>query len=174
MAAWPAAGSILIQPIKSPRFAGVGPQRFSGAPAGRAMQTCETPMIQTALRDGGCGRICRDLLADLPEWFGIPESNAAYEADAETKPTWLARLDGEPVGLMVLKRHPAALEIWLMAARRDLRRHGVGRALVAEAEREARAAGLRYLTVKTRGPSEPYPPYDETRALLRGAGLHGP
>jgi len=128
-------------------------------------------MIEVETRDGGCGRICRELLTGLPEWFGKAESNDAYEVDAETKPTWLARDHGESVGLMILKRHECALEIWLMATRRDLRRQGVGRALVAEAEAEARRNGLTFLTVKTLGPSEPYEPYAETRAFYRAVGF---
>lgn len=129
-------------------------------------------MIQIQRRDGGCGRICRDLLADLPEWFGIPESNAAYAADAETKPTFLALTDGEPVGLMILKHHAVgAIEVHLIASRRDLRRRGAGRALIAEAECEARAANVPVLTVKTLGPSEDYPPYEETRAFYRAMGF---
>lgn len=130
--------------------------------------------IETTLRPGGCGDICRGLLADLAEWFGIPESNAAYAADADELPTWLALRDGEPVGLMILMPHSrGALEIHLMAARRTLRRTGVGRTLVAAAEREARTIGVPYLTVKTRGPSAPYPPYDETRAFYEAMGFVG-
>jgi GNAT superfamily N-acetyltransferase len=128
-------------------------------------------VIETVLRDGGCGRICHDLLADLSDWFGQPASNANYEAAAESQPTWLALRDGEPAGLMILKRHEAALEIWFLAARRDLRRHGVGRALIAEAERAARAEGIGFLTVKTLGPSEVYEPYAETRAFYRAVGF---
>lgn len=129
-------------------------------------------MIHTTLRDGGCGRVCRDLLADLPDWFGMPEANTSYEAAAEGKPTWLALEGGEPIGLMILKHHEVgSVEIHLMAARRSLRRRGVGRALMAEAEREARAAGVPVLTVKTLGPSEDYPPYEETRAFYRAMGF---
>jgi GNAT superfamily N-acetyltransferase len=127
-------------------------------------------MIETVLRDGGCGGICRDLLADLSDWFGKPDSNAGYETAAETQSTWLATLDGGPAGLMILKRHEAALEIWFMAARRDLRRHGVGRALLAQAERAARAEDL-WLTVKTLGPSAVYEPYAETRAFYHAMGF---
>lgn len=43
-------------------------------------------MTQIDLRHGGCGRACREILATLPDWFGIEASNLAYEADAETLP----------------------------------------------------------------------------------------
>jgi GNAT superfamily N-acetyltransferase len=123
-------------------------------------------------RLGGCGDVCRAILSELPEWFGIPEANAGYANDAETLPTWLALLDGAPAGLLIAKtRFPESAEIWLTATRRALRRHGIGRALVAAAEHEARAAGAQYFSVKTLGPSEVYAPYEETRAFYRAVGF---
>lgn len=128
-------------------------------------------MTQIILRDGGCGRVCRDILARLPEWFGMSDANLAYEHDAETLPTWLALEDDEPVGLMILKRHEAALENWLLAVRRDLRGQGIGRALIGRAGQTAAQAGLGFLTVKTLGPSHPSAPYAETRAFYRAVGF---
>jgi GNAT superfamily N-acetyltransferase len=128
-------------------------------------------MMRIVLRDGGCGRVCRELLAALPEWFGLEASNLAYENDAETLPTRLALQDEEPVGLMILKPHAEAMEIWLMAVRRELRGGGTGRALVAEAVHATREAGFGFLTVKTLGPSHPSEPYAETRAFYRAVGF---
>lgn len=123
-------------------------------------------------RAGGCGAICRDLLAQLPEWFGIADANENYALDAETLPTWIARRSEEPVGLMILKRHtPDAFENWLIAVRRDLRGGGVGRALIREAEAQCRRAGAQMLTVKTLGPSANYQPYEDTRAFYRACGF---
>jgi len=129
-------------------------------------------MLTLERRLGGCGAICRDILSELPDWFGIPEANAGYANDAETMPTWLARDSGAVVGLMILKRHfPESAEIWLLATRLALRRTGIGRALVAAGETEARSDGVRFLSVKTLGPSVPYEPYEETRAFYRALGF---
>jgi GNAT superfamily N-acetyltransferase len=123
-------------------------------------------------RPTGSGAICRSILAELPEWFGIPASNAEYEHVAETGPAVLAVKDGEAVGLMLLKPHfETALEIWLMAVRPSRHRHGVGRALVARAEAVAAERGASFLTVKTRGPSAPYEPYERTRAFWSAMGF---
>jgi GNAT superfamily N-acetyltransferase len=128
-------------------------------------------MTQIDLRHGGCGRACRDTLATLPDWFGMEASNIAYEADAETLPTWVATRDGEVQGLMILKRHEAAMENWLLAVRRDLRGNGTGRALIETAVATTREAGFKFLTVKTLGPSHPSEPYAETRAFYRACGF---
>lgn len=123
-------------------------------------------------RRAGSGAICRSILAELPEWFGLPQSNAAYEQVAETGPAIIALEDGEPVGLMVLKDHfGETLEIYLLAVRRARHRAGVGRALVEHAEATAAAAGARLLQVKTRGPSKPYEPYERTRRFYSAMGF---
>ena len=120
----------------------------------------------------GSGAVCQSILAGLPEWFGIPASNAAYARLAEEGPAWTASADGEPQGIMVLKAHFATtIEIELLAVRRDRHRSGVGRALVAAAESHARAHGARFLTVKTRGPSLPYEPYERTRTFYEAVGF---
>lgn len=117
---------------------------------------------------------CAAILAELPEWFGIPESNAAYAAHAEAEPTWVAEEAGQAVGLMCLVDHGfSAVEIHLLAVRPHDHRRGVGRALVEHAASIARALGRSYLIVKTRGPSLPYEPYEHTRAFYEGVGFEG-
>jgi GNAT superfamily N-acetyltransferase len=118
------------------------------------------------------GADCAAILAELPEWFGIPESNAEYADFAERHPTWVAEDGGEVLGLMTLVDHGfSALDIHLMAVRPDSHRRGVGKALVRQAVAETRALGRPYLTVKTRGPSAPYEPYDRTRAFYLAVGF---
>lgn len=124
-------------------------------------------------RPGGCGAACADILSELPEWFGIPESNASYAQDAETQPTWLALdANGRALGLMILKRHgDYAVENWLLAVRRAAHRQGVGAALIAAGEAQARAWGARFFTVKTLGPSAESTEYERTRAFYFAQGF---
>jgi len=128
-------------------------------------------MITIEKHDRGCGAACAELLSELPEWFGLPESNAAYARTAEEGPAWLAMHGGTPVGVMLLKRHAEALEIWLMAVRRGLRGQGVGTVLMATAEAETLRLGMPFLTVKTLGPSMPDENYAATRAFYRARGF---
>jgi GNAT superfamily N-acetyltransferase len=125
--------------------------------------------VEIRLAPSGSGAICNSILAELPEWFGVAESNAEYARHAEAGPAWLAI---EDVGIMLLKPHFAdTLEIELLAVRPTRHRRGVGRALVEQAEACARTQGARFLTVKTLGPSDPYEPYARTRAFYRAMGF---
>jgi coenzyme F420-0:L-glutamate ligase/coenzyme F420-1:gamma-L-glutamate ligase len=122
-------------------------------------------------------RLVEAVLRDLPEWFGIEESTRGYIKDAATLPTFAV----EPsLGFLTLKRHtPRAAEVYVMGVRREQHRRGIGRSLVREAERWCRAQGVRYLQVKTLGPSRPDSGYDATRAFYEAVGfvaleeLHG-
>ena len=128
--------------------------------------------LRISERDFGAGAICRSILDQLPEWFGIPQSNADYARLADEGPAWLAVDDGEVVGLMLLKPHfESTVEIYLLAVVPARHRAGVGRALVAQAEAWARGRDATFLTVKTRGPSKPYEPYERTRAFYEAMGF---
>ncbi len=112
------------------------------------------------------------LLRGLPEWFGIEASIADYVDSARTMPSLVALSDDEVVGVCVVRHHnPAAAEIELLAVRRDLHRHGIGRRLVQALESDLRGRGVKLVQVKTRGPSAPSVEYDRTRAFYEALGF---
>ena len=122
-------------------------------------------------------RVAEAVLRDLPEWFGIEESTAAYIADAATLPTFAVEPDA---GFVCLKQHtPGAAELYVMGVRREQQRRGIGMALAAAAESWCRTRGIRYLHVKTLGPSASSRGYEATRAFYQAMGfvaleeLHG-
>ena len=122
-------------------------------------------------------RIAEAVLRDLPDWFGIEEATRKYIEDAAALPTFAVEPDA---GFLCLKQHtPAAAEIYVMGVRPASQREGIGRALVEEAEVWCRARGIRYLQVKTLGPSRPDEGYAATRAFYEALGfvaleeLHG-
>ncbi|HTW36308.1 MAG TPA: GNAT family N-acetyltransferase [Rhizomicrobium sp.] len=118
------------------------------------------------------GADCASNLAELPEWFGLPDSNAAYTALAERERAWVAEDAGDTLGLMILADPGfSAIDIHLLAVRRHAHRRGVGRALVRQACAVAKAMGKTYVTVKTRGPSRDYEPYRRTRAFYDAVGF---
>jgi GNAT superfamily N-acetyltransferase len=118
------------------------------------------------------GAECGSILAELPEWFGIPEANADYATYAEREPTWVAEEGGDVVGVMTLVDQGfSAIDIHLLAVRRNAHRRGVGKVLIDQAVFETCALGRPYLTVKTRGPSLPYEPYDRTRTFYLAVGF---
>jgi coenzyme F420-0:L-glutamate ligase / coenzyme F420-1:gamma-L-glutamate ligase len=122
-------------------------------------------------------RIAEAVLRDLPEWFGIEESTREYIEDAAGLPTFAVEPD---LGFVCLKQHtPQAAELYVLGVRRDEHRGGIGRALVTEAEKWCRTHGIRYLQVKTLGPSRPDSGYAAARAFYEAVGfialeeLHG-
>ena len=46
--------------------------------------------------------IAQDILNDLPEWFGMPESTKKYVEDSQDKPFLACFIHGEAVGFIVL------------------------------------------------------------------------
>lgn len=111
------------------------------------------------------------LLHDLPEWFGIEASVRTYIEEARSFPGAAAIAGDDIVGVCLLRRHnEVAAEIELLAVRRDLHRHGIGRQLVARVEADLRADGVKLLQVKTFGPSGNSKEYERTRAFYRACG----
>ncbi len=122
-------------------------------------------------------RIAEVVLRDLPEWFGLEAETAAYIKAAAELPTFAVKPQD---AFLCLKQHtPWAAEIYVMGVRREQHRGGLGRSLVAAAEAWCRDRGIRYLHVKTLGPSRPSRGYDATRAFYEAVGfvaleeLHG-
>ena len=108
-------------------------------------------------------RLLRAYAAGLPHHQG---SEAAL-ADVASLPGpylppqggfYLALLDGDPVGCVALARFDAeAAEVKRMFVEERARRHGVGRALLARLQQDARAAGYRRLrlgTIETMVPAQ--------------------
>jgi ribosomal protein S18 acetylase RimI-like enzyme len=118
---------------------------------------------------------CAALLERLPEWFGIPEANAAYTASLAHLVGFVA-VDEEDadrvLGFLALVRHNAAsAEISVMGVDPTCHREGIGRALVDTAERWCRDEDVVWLHVKTRGPSTYDDDYERTRRFYAGVGF---
>ncbi|MCH5288068.1 MAG: GNAT family N-acetyltransferase [Christensenellaceae bacterium] len=116
-------------------------------------------------------RIAGEILAGLPEWFGIPESTANYIAESRSMPFWATMRFGEPTGFIALKETaPRTAEIFVMGVRKDRHRRGDG-TLLWEAFRDfAQACGYEYAQVKTvrRGC---YETYDRTNDFYEHIGF---
>jgi N-acetylglutamate synthase-like GNAT family acetyltransferase len=113
------------------------------------------------------------ILARLPEWFGLEESNRNYVAEAAHLPSWAAFDEQEQVvGVCLVRRHTdVAAEIDLLAVLPELHRHGVGQQLVDAVVEKMRQDGVRLLQVKTFGPSGDSEEYERTRAFYAALGF---
>ena len=117
-------------------------------------------------------RECEELIAALPDWFGIPESNASYLRNLGALPSWVALKEGAVVGAAALEESlPGSLEIHFMAVHPAWHRQGIGRRLEENLEAEARRRGGRWLHVKTLASSHPDPFYARTRAFYSALGF---
>lgn len=115
--------------------------------------------------------IAASVLADLPDWFGLPDSTAEYVRVSRGLPFWAAVEDGETVGFAVLKQTaPKTGEVYVMGVRPDHHRAGVGRRLFQVLYRFAKDRGYAFLQVKTVQEGR-YPEYDRTNAFYRAVGF---
>jgi GNAT superfamily N-acetyltransferase len=112
--------------------------------------------------------LCESILRELPEWFGIEDSTAAYVRDVAELPTFAAGEDA----FLALKMHtPRAAEVYVMGVRPARHRQGLGSALLQTAEAYLRARGCEYLQVKTLGPSRQSDGYEATRRFYEARGF---
>lgn len=115
--------------------------------------------------------IACEVLLDLPEWFGIPESTEEYIRESAHMPFFAAMDEDEIVGFMVLKEtSPFTCEIYVTGVKKRFHRRGAGSAMFAEFCRYARQRGYRFAQVKTVA-AGCYPEYDATRRFYEHLGF---
>jgi ribosomal protein S18 acetylase RimI-like enzyme len=133
---------------------------------------CDRVPVRLVWLETGGGATCAEILATLPHWFGIPESNEEYRRVADHSPTLVATDHEHAVGFVTVVRHsPHAAELHVMAVRPEAHRNGTGRALVAAAEDRLRSEGVEFLQVKTLSASAADAPYLRTLAFYTALGF---
>lgn len=116
--------------------------------------------------------ICAAIIADLPDWFARPDANRIYAETAADLHMIGCHAGEEVAGFVSLRQHfDTTAEIYLLAARARWHGTGLGRALVGAAEDWARERELRFLSVKTLGPSYPDQAYAASRRFYRAMGF---
>ena len=114
----------------------------------------------------------RRLLGTVPEWFGVAEANTAYVAAATTLPSWVARIDGSVVGVLLARPHnPRSSEVELLVVDRAHHRKGIGSALLRRFATDQLADGVEMIQVKTLGPSRDDEGYHRTRQFYEARGF---
>jgi GNAT superfamily N-acetyltransferase len=108
--------------------------------------------------------LCKQVLAELRDWFGIKSSNEAYISILGSVPTAVAVVDDEIIGFAALEQHNKdSIELHVIAVKKAYHNRGIGTKLINWAESWCRVKGVSWFHVKTRGPSTPDPGYEKTR-----------
>lgn len=114
--------------------------------------------------------IAREVLYDLPEWFGLPESTENYIKESQEKPFLASFYKDELVGFIVLgTSSPDCAEIFVMGVKKKFHKHGAGRELNKAYEDLAKSLGYTYTQVKT-VQSGHYDEYDITNKFYKAVG----
>lgn len=114
--------------------------------------------------------ICREILYDLPEWFGLPESTESYITDSKDMPFLVAYVDDKLAGFIVMNATSSdTADIFVMGVKKEFHRIGVGKKLNDTYEKFAIKNGFTYSQVKT-VQSGHYSEYDVTNEFYKAMG----
>ena len=94
--------------------------------------------------------ISKEVLYDLPEWFGLPESTENYIIDSQDKPLLACYVNDEVAGYIVLNATSKdCADIFVMGVKKKFHRMGIGLKLNNAFESLAKKLGYTYSQVKT-------------------------
>lgn len=114
--------------------------------------------------------ISREILCDLPEWFGLPESTQEYIEDSQDKPFLVCYADDVVAGFVVLNATSKdCADIFVMGVKKAFHRMGIGKKLNLAFEDMAKKLGYTYSQVKTVQMGH-YKEYDITNAFYMAMG----
>lgn len=114
--------------------------------------------------------VVAEILRDLPEWFGIPESTQDYIEGAKDLRVWVACHDGNLAGFISLTYSSEdCAEIDCLGVKKNFQGQGIGSQLLFTLESET-AKTVDYLQVKTvaEGSNKNY---DRTNVFYRSVGF---
>jgi N-acetylglutamate synthase-like GNAT family acetyltransferase len=108
--------------------------------------------------------ICKTILRNLPNWFGIESFIKKYVDESKTMPFFTAIHNKAAVGFVSMKIHNAyTAEIYVMGILQKYQRQGIGKELIKCCELFCKDNQIEYLTVKTLDESAKIPDYEKTR-----------
>lgn len=115
--------------------------------------------------------ITRDVLSQLPEWFGLPDSTQEYIQSSKTMPFWAYCDEDKAIGFIALKETSEfTAEIYVMGVLKEYHRTGIGRLLYETFEQYAKEQGYEFVQVKTVKKGH-YKEYDITNTFYEKLGL---
>ncbi|MBS4456755.1 GNAT family N-acetyltransferase [Tuanshanicoccus lijuaniae] len=114
--------------------------------------------------------IAREVLYDLPEWFGMAESTENYISESKDKVFLACYVNDDVAGFVVLNAtSDDCAEIFVMGVKKQYQRMRMGTQLMDAYERLAKKQGYSYSQVKT-VKMGCYPEYDRTNRFYIAIG----
>lgn len=115
-------------------------------------------------------KIVKEVLLDLPEWFGLEESTETYIKESENLTLLVAKDRNNILGFITLKEtSESACEIHCMGIKKEHHRKGIGKKLYNVFESLAKD-NYEYIQVKT-VESGHYKEYDQTVSFYKSVGF---
>ena len=113
-------------------------------------------------------QITKEVLEQLPEYFGIPEANKQYIKDSAELEMGVWFDNKTPRGFIIPKpTSEHAVSIHLVAVIGRYHRQGIGKALIEAVVSWAKNRNYSYLTVKTLAETHPDEGYKKTRLFYQ-------
>jgi GNAT superfamily N-acetyltransferase len=118
--------------------------------------------------------ICGNLIALLPDWFGLPAANAHYVSGVADLTCFGAyTIDGNCIGMVATRLHfDTTLEIWWMAVNPGFHRLGAGAELMKAVESHARRLCCDAMVLMTLSDESDDVGYAATRGFYGAQGFH--
>jgi ribosomal-protein-serine acetyltransferase len=116
--------------------------------------------------------ICQKILRSLPKWFGIESAINNYVKQSPNLPMLTIKVAGEVVGFVSIKKHnEQSCEIYVLGILPNFHRRGLGYKLMNECFSYLRRENVKYIQVKTLGPTRENHEYEGTRKFYELLGF---
>jgi len=115
-------------------------------------------------------QIVEEVLLDLPDWFGLPDSTKEYIEQSKQLVLFSAHHNDSTLGFITLKETSCdTCEIHCMGVKKEFHHKGIGKLLYKQFEEYAKNK-YEYVQVKTVDEGK-YPEYDQTIAFYKSLGF---
>jgi ribosomal protein S18 acetylase RimI-like enzyme len=127
-------------------------------------------IIKEVITSDEKANIVEEILLDLPEWFGLPESTKDYIEQSKSLILFVAQDNQKNIGFITLKETSEAVcEIHCMGIKKEYHHKGIGTHLFNTFEEYAKEK-YEFIQVKTVDEGH-YKEYDQTLAFYKSVGF---
>lgn len=128
-------------------------------------------MIVTIMDKCQKEKIAMEILSELPEWFGLPESTQEYISCGKEMPFWADVENKKARGFIILKEtSPYTVELYVMGVLKEFHRNKIGYNLFNACYEYSKKQGYLYMQVKT-VKEGCYEEYDRTIGFYKKLGF---